>query len=314
MSRVTGTGWDGDPVALLRAGGRRLADVDPASTPGWADGKDAAKERMKARGDDMSDQQERLFAHGRTGGDRSVLLVLQGMDTAGKGGIVRHVVGMVDPQGVDLRSFGPPTPEEAAEHYLERIRRALPRPGRIGVFDRSHYEDVLAVRVRELVPEDEWRGRYDEIAAFEREVAASGTVVLKVLLHISPREQAARLRRRLERPDKHWKYSRGDIDDRRLWHDYAEAYQDAVDRTDADEAPWFVVPADKKWYARLAVTEILADALASLELGWPEVDVDVQAELARLDAATPPPGEPDAGSGEGSGGASEGASDDDDRA
>ena len=286
--------WDEDPLPLLRADrGVRLADVDPSATPGWSAGKDAAKSRMKARGQALSELQERLFAQGRTGGTRSVLLVLQGMDTAGKGGVVRHVVGMVDPQGVELRSFGPPTPHEAAEHFLERIRRGLPRPGRIGVFDRSHYEDVLAVRVRGLVPPDVWGPRYDEIVAFEREVVASGTLVRKVMLHISPREQAERLRRRLERPDKHWKYSPGDVDDRLLWHDYAAAYQDAVDRTDSPDAPWFVVPADRKWYARLAVTEILADALAGLDLDWPTATFDVADELERL-AATDPLPEPDA--------------------
>src|SRR5699024_2243454 len=142
-----------------------------------------------------------LFAHGRTGGDRSVLLVLQGMDTAGKGGIVRHVLGMVDPQGVALRSFGVPTAEEARHHYLWRIRRALPRPGYIGVFDRSHYEDVLVVRVEELVPPEAWERRYDEINAFEAKAVAAGTTVVKVMLAVSPEEQTERLRERLVRPD-----------------------------------------------------------------------------------------------------------------
>lgn len=284
--------WNRRPHELLRAGpdGPRLTGpdaLDRSSTPGWEHGKDAGKDWTTERGEHLSELQERLYAHGRTGGDRSVLLVLQGMDTAGKGGIVRHVLGMVDPQGVALRSFGVPTPEEAAQHYLWRIRRALPRPGAIGVFDRSHYEDVLVVRVEGLVPPDEWERRYEEINAFEAEVAASGTSIVKVALAISPQEQAERLRERLERPDKHWKYNPGDIDARERWWDYQEAYQAVLDRTSTDVAPWYVVPADRKWYARLAVTELLVRALDELDLGWPAADVDVAAELARLDASHP---------------------------
>jgi PPK2 family polyphosphate:nucleotide phosphotransferase len=210
------------------------------------------------------------------------LLVLQGMDTSGKGGIVRHVLGAVDPQGVAMTAFKAPTAEERAKGFLWRIRRALPDAGYIGVFVRSHYEDVLVVRVRGLVPRATWQRRYATINAFEKSLVAKGTTVVKVMLHISKEEQRDRLAERLERPDKHWKYNPRDIDERRLWSDYAEAYQVALTRTSTDPAPWFVVPADHKWYARWAVQQLLLDHLRDLDPQWPEADFDVEAEKERL--------------------------------
>ena len=277
--------WSTPPREALRvASGYRLADADLAATPGWEHGESAADKRLAVDGRHLSEEQERLFADGRSGGTRSVLLVLQGMDTAGKGGIVRHVLGMVDPQGVQLHSFGVPTQKERSQHYLQRIREALPSPGRIGVFDRSHYEDVLVVRVNELVPPEVWEPRFDEINAFEREVVEAGTVIVKVALLVSPAEQRARLRERLERPDKHWKFNPGDIDERAKWPSYLEAYQAVLDRTSTDHAPWYAVPADNKWYARLAVGRLLRDTLEDLHLEWPAADFDVEAQKARLDA------------------------------
>jgi PPK2 family polyphosphate:nucleotide phosphotransferase len=275
--------WHTPAHEALRADpGTDVTAVDGRSTPGWTGGKKAGRSYMQAQGERLAELQEKLYAHGRTGGDRSVLLVLQGMDTAGKGGVVRTVMGMVDPQGVALRAFGVPTPEEAEQHYLWRIRRALPPGGAIGVFDRSHYEDVLVVRVEELVPPQEWRPRYDEIVAFEEEVVASGTVLIKVMLSVSWEEQARRLQRRLDRPDRHWKYDPSDIDARFRWADYQAAYQDVVDRTSTDHAPWYVVPADRKWFSRLAVTELLLGALEGMGLDWPRTDLDVAAESRRL--------------------------------
>lgn len=282
-------GWQVPAPQVLRAGpGFDLAALDRASTPGWSDDRDAGEAHAATRGERLAELQELLFAHGRTDGTRSVLLVLQGLDTAGKGGIVRHVIGAVDPQGVLLRSFGVPTEEERAHHYLWRIRRALPRPGYLGVFDRSHYEDVLVVRVAGLVPPEVWGARYEEINAFEEEVTASGTVLVKVALAISPDEQAARLRERLDRPDKHWKYNPGDLDVRAQWPAYEEAYQAVLDRTSTEVAPWHVVPADRKWYARMAVTELLVHALEGLDLTWPVADFDVAVERARLAASLVP--------------------------
>ena len=278
-------GWSTKAAeALAVHPGFRLADFDTHGTPGFGDGKKTGAAITGAIGERMSDLQERLFAEGRTGGTRSILLVLQGLDTAGKGGIVRHVMGMVDPQGVALRSFGVPTPEERKHHFLWRIRKALPPAGRIGVFDRSHYEDVLVARVNDLVPRAELDKRYDEIVDFEAELAQAGTRVLKVALMISRKEQYRRLHERLERSDKHWKFNPGDVDTRARWDDYQEAYQLVFDRTSTPDSPWHVVPADRKWFARLAVSQLVLDALEDLDLHWPSADYDVAEQLARLEA------------------------------
>lgn len=271
--------------ALRWVRGTDLTALDEESTPGWAGKKADGEQLMAKRAPELADLQERLFAHGRTGGDRAVLLVLQGLDTAGKGGIVRHVVGMVDPQGVQHRGFAAPTEEEKKHDYLWRVRNALPRPGHLGVFDRSHHEQVLVVRVNRLEPVKTWRKHYRELNDFEAEVAASGTQIVKVALFVSSDEQKKRLAERLERPDKHWKYDPGDIDVRSRFSEYIAAYQEMLDRTSTQVAPWYVVPANRKWYARLAVTELLTGALASLDLGWPPADFDVEAEKARLAAS-----------------------------
>jgi PPK2 family polyphosphate:nucleotide phosphotransferase len=273
---------------VLRVGaGVDLAAIDPRSTPGFDGGKRAGKEVMADLQARLSDLQERLFAESRGGGGtRSVLLVIQGMDTAGKGGIMRHVVGAVDPQGVDITAFKAPTAEEKRHPFLWRIRNALPRPGQIGVFDRSHYEDVLIVRVHDLVPRSVWARRYSQINRFESTVVDSGTTVVKVMLHVSSGEQKARLAERLDRPDKHWKFNPGDIDERAHWPEYMEAYQTALERCSTTAAPWHVVPADRKWYARLAVTNLLLEHLEAMDPQWPEADFDVAAEKERL-AATP---------------------------
>ena len=282
--------WTAPPAEALRAGpGFRLEELDRAGTPGWTGDKDAAEDATTARGADLSDLQERLFAHGRTGGNRSVLLVLQGLDTAGKGGIVRHVIGMVDPQGVSLASFGVPTPIETSHHHLWRIRRALPKPGKIGVFDRSHYEQVLVVKVDELEPPEVNVRRYAELNRFDEGIMASGTTLIKVALMVSYEEQGARLRERLERPDKYWKYEPGDIDTRKKWGDFQAAYQEMFTSTSTGTAPWHVVPADHKWYARLAVTELLHGALAGLDLGWPKADFRPAVEKRRLAATMAEP-------------------------
>ena len=282
--------WKTDPRDALKAGPTfDLSTLDRNGRPGWAGNKSRGEAYVAARGEELSDLQEKLFAEGRSGGERSVLLVLQGLDTAGKGGIVRHVMGMVDPQGVKLASFGVPTAEERAHHYLWRIEKQLPPAGRIGVFDRSHYEDVLVVRVDELVPEAEWQGRYDEINAWEEKLIAGGTTIVKVALMVSYDEQGARLAERLDRPDKYWKFSPSDITTRSKWPAYQQAYADVFARTSTEKAPWYVVPADRKWYARLAVTEILTQTLESLDLGWPAATFDVaemQAALAKTNQAS----------------------------
>ncbi|MGA1810836.1 PPK2 family polyphosphate kinase [Frondihabitans sp. 4ASC-45] len=275
--------WKTEPAESLRVGADvRLADIDPGSTPGFDGDKKYGRQALESGAEQLSELQEKLFADSRAGGGKSVLLVLQAMDTAGKGGIVRHVVGAVDPQGVAHHAFKRPTEEELAHDFLWRVRNQLPDAGMIGVFDRSHYEDVLIGRVRSLVAPEVIESRYDDINAFEAEVAASGTTIVKVMLHISSDEQKARLGERLERPDKFWKYNPGDVDERLVWNDYQEAYEIALRKTSTEVAPWFVVPADKKWFARVAVQRLLIGALRGLDLGWPAADFDIETEKVRL--------------------------------
>lgn len=272
---------------ILQVGdGFRLSDVDPASTPGYSGGKADGKRDLASGLEELNQLQERLFAESRVGiAKDSVLLILQAMDSAGKGGIVRHVVGGVDPQGVALTAFKAPTDEELQHDFLWRVIPRLPQPGFIGVFDRSHYEDVLIGRVRSLAPADEIERRYDAIDEFEAGAAASGTRIIKVMLHISPDEQKARLMERLERPDKHWKYNPGDVDERELWPKYMAAYQTVFERTSTAHAPWFVVPADRKWYGRLAVQHLLLEALEDIDPQWPAATFDVELEKRRLAAS-----------------------------
>ena len=267
----------------LRVGeGFVLADCDPRSTPGFEGDKGDGQAALAARAGEISQFQELLYAESKGGGNRSLLLVVQGMDTAGKGGIMRHVVGQMDPQGVRYTAFKAPTAEERAHPFLWRIRNALPGPGQVGVFDRSQYEDVLVVRVHDLVPRETWSRRYAEINEFEATAVEDGTTIVKVMLYISSDEQKARLTERLDRPDKHWKYNPGDVDERLLWPQYQEAYQAVLDKTSTDAAPWFVVPADRKWYARLAVQNLVLEHLEAMDPQWPPADFDVEAEKERL--------------------------------
>ncbi|HZQ30190.1 MAG TPA: polyphosphate kinase 2 family protein [Mycobacterium sp.] len=277
--------WNRDARSVLKfRAGEKVGDIDTDATPGFTGKKKHASTIQDERNDCFAELQELLYANSRTdeGNQQSVLLVLQGMDTSGKGGIVKHVVGAGNPQGLRYTAFGVPTEEEKSHHFLWRIRKALPPAGHIGVFDRSHYEDVLIVRVHNLVPPEVWGARYDEINAFEREIVDSGTTLVKVAMFVSLDEQKKRLTRRLNRPDKYWKYNPSDLDERKLWPAYQEAYQAILDRTSTDYAPWYVVPCDRKWYSRLAVTELLIGALSDLQLAWPAADFDVKAERRRL--------------------------------
>ncbi|OBG97731.1 polyphosphate kinase [Mycobacterium sp. E136] len=263
--------------------GDKIADLDTSSTPGFDGSKSDALPVQANRSDRLAELQEMLYASSKGADDsRSVLLVLQGMDAAGKGGIVKHVVGAVNPMGVRYTAFGKPTQEELAHDFLWRIRRALPPAGHIGVFDRSHYEDVLIVRVHDLVPPDVWGARYDEINVFERELVDGGTTLVKVAMFISLEEQKKQLLERLDDPTKYWKYNPDDIDERLKWPQYQEAYQAVLDRTSTDYAPWHVVPSDRRWFSRLAVTELLIHALEGLDLSYPPADFDVEAERKRL--------------------------------
>lgn len=233
---------------------------------------------------ELSDQQERLFANGKVDPDKAprILLVLQGMDTSGKGGTIRHAIGCVDPQGVDITSFKAPTKEELAHHYLWRIEKALPNPGMIGIFDRSHYEDVLVVRVDNLVAKEVWEKRYQEIIEWEANLASQGYVIIKCFLHISKETQKKRLLARLENPEKYWKYNPRDLQARAKWDAYQEAYLAALSRCHQESAPWYVVPADDKNYRNWAVAQLLLEQLKSLNLEWPNADFDIETEKLKV--------------------------------
>ena len=280
MSKST---WTSDPGQLLRVGpGFVLADVNTSSTPGIDASKLDGEAMLSANHAELNDLQEKLWAESRFGGTRSLLLILQATDTAGKGGIVEHVVGGISPEGIRAHAFKKPTKDELAHDFLWRVRQKLPAPGIIGVFDRSHYEDVLIGRVRNLAEPAVITRRYGLINEFEKEITDSGTTIVKVMLQISADEQKARLTERLERSDKQWKFNPGDLNERELWSRYQEAYQLALEKTSTPDAPWHVIPANHKWYARIAVQRLLLDALNGLGLDWPQVDYDVDAEKARL--------------------------------
>jgi len=271
---------------LVYRQGDKVTNVDTSATPGFKGNKSDAAEVQPERNERFAQLQEMLYANSRVADyNRSLLLVLQGMDTAGKGGIVKHVVGAANPQGIRYTAFGVPTEEERKHHYMWRIRRALPPAGHIGVFDRSHYEDVLVVRVHNIVPPEVWGKRYDEINQFEKKLVDQGTTIIKVAMFVSLDEQKKRLSQRLERPDKYWKYNPNDIDERLLFPQYQEAYQALLERTSTDYAPWHIVPCDRKWYSRLAILELLIEALEGLNLSWPPADFDIEAEKKRLGKA-----------------------------
>ncbi|MEO5779658.1 polyphosphate kinase 2 family protein [Arthrobacter sp. PAMC25284] len=271
--------FDKRPSKILRVGkGFKLQDVDPGSTPGY-DGDKADGHKLLAEMDDkLGGLQEQLFAESRFGGRKRVLLILQAMDTAGKGGIVNHVMGTMDPQGVQLATFKAPTPEEKSYDFLWRIEKEVPAAGMMGVFDRSHYEDVLIHQVHRWADAEELERRYAAINEFEARQAAAGTRIVKVMLHISRDEQKERLLARLDDPTKRWKYSGTDLQERAFWDDYMDAYQKAFDKTSTEAAPWHVVPGNSKWYARIAVQQLLLEALEGLDLQWPVPDLDVALE------------------------------------
>jgi PPK2 family polyphosphate:nucleotide phosphotransferase len=263
-----------------------LADLDSRSTPGFpGKTKDDAPGLMDKIGVELAERQECLYANGRADDTkRSVLVILQGMDTSGKGGIIRKAIGLVDPQGVKITSFRAPTAAERRHPFLWRVTNALPGPGMIGIFDRSQYEDVLIARVDKLTTKQVWTRRFGQINTWEAKLVDAGTVVIKCYLHITPDDQKERLQARLEDPTKHWKYNPGDLDVRVKWPDYQAAYADALERCNTDTAPWYVIPAGRKWYRNWAVAALLNERLGSLGLTWPQADFDVAAEQQRLAA------------------------------
>jgi PPK2 family polyphosphate:nucleotide phosphotransferase len=279
------------------AGSVDLSAVDARATPGLPERTGERKRDPKAwsraevarLGAGLALNQERLFARAVAADDeRRLLLIFQALDCGGKDGTIKNVVGTMNPQGVRIKAFGPPTKEELKRDFLWRIRRALPEAGRGGVFNRSHYEDVLVARVRKLVPAKTWRTRFDAINAFESDLLTSGFTVVKVMLHISYDEQRRRLLERLTDPTKRWKFNPGDLQDRRRWPEYQAAYEDALRRCSLDGARWHVVPADRKWYRNWAVTNIVLAAFDDMKLTFPEVAFDAEKLRKQLESDSDP--------------------------
>ncbi|MFD3544879.1 PPK2 family polyphosphate kinase [Streptomyces sp. NPDC058655] len=270
-------------VLRVPAGGRLdLRRFDPRAVPAGPTGKAAGVAATAAMAERLASLQERLYAASTAGSRKRLLLVLQGMDTSGKGGTVKHVIGLFNPSGCRVRAFKAPTEEEHGHPFLWRVEKALPEPGEIGIFDRSHYEDVLIARVRELVPRSTLGRRYTQINRFEEALAQDGVTVVKVFLHISHDEQRKRLLERLDNPDKHWKFDPGDISERSLWPAYQDAYALALERCSTDAAPWYVVPSDRKWYRNWAVTTLLLEHLEAIGPQYPKGEFDVEECRARL--------------------------------
>ncbi|MCL7454726.1 MAG: polyphosphate kinase 2 family protein [Anaerolineae bacterium] len=254
-----------DQPFLVPAGSRvSLADYDPDYTGSYVD-KAAAKAELKRSSEKLQDLQEVMWAEGK----HSLLIVLQAMDAGGKDGTIKHVMRGVNPQGCQVTSFKVPTREELDHDFLWRIHKAVPRRGYIGIFNRSHYEDVLVVRVENLAPEQVWQQRYEQINHFEKLLADTGTTILKFYLHISKEEQKDRFEARLRDPHKNWKFSMEDVEKRELWDSYMRAFEDALSRCSAPWAPWYVIPANHKWYRNLVISQIIVDTLTSLDMRYP---------------------------------------------
>ncbi len=243
-----------------------LREWDPRETRGFDGGKSDGKALLKKLTKQLEPLQELLYAEGR----HKLLIVLQAMDTGGKDGVIRHVFEGINPQGVRVANFKQPTPAELAHDYLWRVHRQTPGSGEIAIFNRSHYEDVLVVRVHNLVPRDVWERRFDQINAFEHMLADEGTTIVKFFLHISKKEQRERLQDRLDEPDKRWKFNVGDLKERALWDDYMAAYEDVLSKTSTEWAPWYLVPSDRKWYRNLVIGTTLVAALRDLDMHYPE--------------------------------------------
>lgn len=247
-----------------------LGQWDPNDTSAFPAGKDKAAKRLQALNQSLDELQELLYAEHK----HKLLIVLQAMDTGGKDGTIRHVFEGVDPLGVRVASFKVPTPDELDHDFLWRVHKQTPGKGEIVIFNRSHYEDVLVVRVHDLVPRQVWSKRYALINDFERMLAEEGTTILKFYLHIDLDEQKERLQDRLDKPDKRWKFNPGDLEERKLWPKYMQAYEDALSQTSTDWAPWYIVPANRKWYRDLVVSSVIVETLKGLQMSYPEPAFD----------------------------------------
>lgn len=248
-----------------------LSHWDTRDTGAFDGGKKAARRRLEGLVEELAEHQRVMWAENK----HKLLVVLQAMDTGGKDGTIRRVFSGVNPQGVHVTNFKKPTARELEHDYLWRVHAHTPGDGEIGVFNRSHYEELLVVRVLDLVPEERWRRRYDHINEFEKMLSDEGTSIVKFYLHISKEEQKERLQARLDDPSKHWKFNTGDLEHRRLWDRYTGAFEDVLSRTSTVHAPWYVVPADRKWYRNLVVAETLCKTLADLDMQYPDAEDDL---------------------------------------
>ncbi|MEJ7650125.1 MAG: PPK2 family polyphosphate kinase [Nakamurella sp.] len=279
-----GTGDEHSVASVLRApsGLRSLGEVSTLPAPVGPKNKKDAAEAMQDLAGPLAELQEKLFAQSMVGSRRSVLVLLQGMDTAGKDGVIRHVVGQLNPGEIRISSFKKPTAEELAHDFLWRIEKGVPQAGQIGVFNRSQYEDVLVVRVHDIVPKAEWGKRFAQINDFERRLARSGVTLIKCFLHVSKDVQRERLLARLDDETKFWKFNPADIDERGYWDDYQAAYVDVLRRCSTVAAPWFIIPSDKKWYRNWAVAALLHETLVGLDPTYPDANYDIEVQRQRL--------------------------------
>jgi PPK2 family polyphosphate:nucleotide phosphotransferase len=266
------TAIDTAPFRVAAGAAVDLAENEPRDTGDFDGGKDEGREAHDELCDRLEALQDLLYADGR----HPLLVVLQAMDTGGKDGTIRHVFKHTNPQGVHVAGFKRPTDEELAHDYLWRVHRHTPGSGHITIFNRSHYEDVLVVRVHDLVPEERRRRRYDHITAWEQQLVDEGTTICKFFLHISKEEQAQRLQARIDTPEKQWKFEKGDLAEREHWDDYVAAYEEMLSRTSTDAAPWYVVPADRKWFRNLVVSQVLVETLETLGLRYPEPEAGLE--------------------------------------
>lgn len=283
-SELLSSVWELPPAQLLRFhSDMDVRDVDPHSLPGWNGDRDNAEHFMRISSTSIARYQRLLYANGTRKSDKRLLIVLQGMDASGKGGIVRHVFSQGDPMGICYHGFGAPTDEEKRHDYLWRVRRQLPPNGWIGIFDRSHYEDIVMPHIYGTIPEDQWRARYDEINQFEHDLAAGGCTILKIFLMSSREEQKKHFLDRLNDPTKYWKFDPSDLEARERWDEYMDAWQEVFERTSTNDAPWYIVPADNRWYSRAVVSELLRISMRNMNLMWPPLTVDADEMRRRLE-------------------------------
>ena len=275
--------WSLPPAQLLRFHSHtHLVDIDAGSKPGFDGDQEAGKRFIADSSSEIANYQRLMYANGIHGDTHRVLIVLQGMDASGKGGIVRHVFSQVDPMGIHYHGFGKPSEEDLAHDYLWRIRRELPSNGWISIFDRSQYEDIVMPRITGSLPEETWRARYGQINDFEAELAGSGCAIIKIFLVSSRQAQRQHFLRRLDDPTRYWKFDPSDLEARDRWDDYMAAWQEVFERTSTSIAPWYLIPADKRWYSRMVVSELLRTTMKNFNQTWPPLDADRDEALARL--------------------------------